>query len=323
VDRDVRGSSVVLTGASSGIGRAAALLFAREGARVVLAARGEERLEQVASEVRKLGGEAVVVPTDVGDPDAVEALAQAAEDAFGRIDTWVNNAGVMAYGSFEDIPPDVFERVVRTTLMGQVYGSRSALKRFRAQGQGVIINMSSVWGRVTSPLVSPYVVSKHAVRAFSESLRAELADEPMIEVATMVPQAVDTPIFEHAGNYTGKHLRPVPPLIKPQRIAEGIVACARDPKLEVNYGLAGRGLEVLYAFSPPVYRWLAPGLFIGGTFSDAPAPATSGNVHAPIADVRIVGGWRADRKRELASAFLGATRAMGKALIGRGSQVKP
>ena len=319
MDRDIRGSSVVLTGASSGIGRAAALLFAREGARVALAARGEERLEQVASEVRERGGEAIVVPTDVGDADAVEALAQAAEDAYGRIDTWVNNAGVMAYGSFEDIPPDVFERVVRTTLMGQVYGSRSALKRFRAQGQGVIINMSSVWGRVTSPFVSPYVVSKHAVRAFSESLRAELADEPMIEVATMVPQAVDTPIFEHAGNYTGKRLRPVPPLIKPEKIAEGIVACSRDPKLEVNYGLAGRGLEVLYAFSPPVYRRLAPSLFI----SNAPARATPGNVHEPIADVRIVGGWRADRKRELASALLGATRAMGKALIGRGSQVKP
>jgi short-subunit dehydrogenase len=323
MDREIRGSSVVITGASSGIGRAAALLFAKEGARVALAARGEERLERVGAEVCEHGGEAIVVPTEVGDADAVEALANATEDAFGRIDTWVNNAGVMAYGSFDEIPPDVFEKVLQTNIMGVVHGSRAALARFRLQGDGVLINMSSVWGRITSPLVSPYVVSKHAIRAFSESLRAELADEECIEVATIVPQAVDTPIFEHAGNYTGKLLRPVPPLIKPSKIAEGIVACARDPKLEVNYGYAGRTLEVLYAVSPPLYRLFAPGLFIGGTFSNKLAPKEAGNVFEPIADVRINAGWRTERKRELADALLGATRAMAMTVVGRGSKVKP
>jgi NAD(P)-dependent dehydrogenase (short-subunit alcohol dehydrogenase family) len=323
VNREIAGSVVVLTGASSGIGRAAALRFGREGAKLVLAARGRERLDFVAAEVREHGGAATVVPTDVGDEMAVEALAQAAEDEHGRIDTWVNNAGVMAYGTFEDIPPDVFERILTTNLMGQIYGSRAALKRFRAQGEGVLINMSSVWGRVTSPLVSPYVVSKHAVRAFSECLRHELVGEDRIEVATMVPQAVDTPIFEHAGNYTGKALRPVPPLFGPSQIAEGMLKCARDPKLEVNYGRAGRALEVLYAASPRLYRWIAPGLFIGGTFGDEMREPSTGNVFEPIADVRIAGGWRRERRSDLVRALAGAAAATGMVLAGRGSKIKP
>lgn len=323
MNRDLRDSVVVITGASSGIGRAAALLFADEGAKLVLAARGQERLDFVAAQCQERGAQAIVVPTDVGSEEEVEALAQAAEDEFGRIDTWVNNAGVMAYGSFEEIPPDVFEKIIRTNLMGQVHGSRAALVRFRRQGEGVLINMSSVWGRIPSPFVSPYVVSKHAVRAFSECLRAELVDEPMIEVATIVPQAVDTPIFEHSGNYTGKQLRPVPPIFKPSAIAEGILKCARDPKLEVNYGKAGRALEMLYAFSPPLYRWIAPGLFIGGTFSGQPRAPHSGSVMEPVADVRIAGGWRRERKGDLVRAFAGAVQATGLVLIGRGSKIKP
>ena len=323
MNRDLAGSAVVITGASSGIGRAAALMFAREKARLALAARGEERLERVASECRRLGAEVIVVPTDVGDESAVEALAQATEESFGRIDTWVNNAGVMAYGNFEEIPADVFDRILRTNLMGQIYGSRAALVRFRRQREGVLVNMSSVWGRITSPLVTPYVVSKHGVRAFSESLRLELIDEPRIEVATIVPQAVDTPIFEHAGNYTGKSLRPVPPLFPPSAIAGAILECAKSPKLEVNYGRAGRALEVLYSVSPPLYRAIAPGLFVGGSFAGGVVEPNPGNVREPIADVRIVGGWRKDRKSDLAKALIGATVALGMIAAGRGSKVKP
>jgi NAD(P)-dependent dehydrogenase (short-subunit alcohol dehydrogenase family) len=116
----------------------------------------------------------------------------------------------MAYGPFEEIPSEVFRRIIETNLMGQVHGARVALKRFRAQGAGVLINMSSVWGRVPSPQVSPYVVSKNAVRAFSECLSGEVAGEADIHVATILPEAVDTPIFEHAGNYTRRQVRPTP-----------------------------------------------------------------------------------------------------------------
>src|SRR4051812_14033349 len=158
---------------------------------------------------------------DVAEEEAVEEFAATVEDRFDRLDVWVNNAATMAYGTFDDIPSDVFRRIVETNLMGQVHGARAALRRFRRQGNGVLINMSSVWGRVPSPQVTPYVISKHAVRAFSECLQGELASEPDTHVAGVVREGVDTPIFEHAGNYTGRQVRPVPPVLDPPEVAAG------------------------------------------------------------------------------------------------------
>jgi NADP-dependent 3-hydroxy acid dehydrogenase YdfG len=171
--RSLRGAVVVITGASSGIGRAAAHGFAREGAQLVLAARARSPLEDVAQEC---GGEPVVAPTDVRDEEAVQVLAARAVERFGRIDVWVNGAGVMVYGRFEDIPADVFRQVIETNVLGQVHGARAALAEFRRRGEGVLINMSSVWGRVTTPAVSPYVTSKFAVRAFSAAVRGSASD---------------------------------------------------------------------------------------------------------------------------------------------------
>jgi NAD(P)-dependent dehydrogenase (short-subunit alcohol dehydrogenase family) len=183
--------SVVVTGASSGIGRATARLFAKHGARVVLAARSEQSLREVAGECEEVGGQALVVPTDVTDEEAVRELARQSVEVFGRIDVWVNNAGVMVYGPFEDVPTDVFRRVIETNLFGQIHGARAALSRFREQGGGVLINMSSEWGRLTSPHVSAYVTSKFAIRAFSECLRQELAGEEDTHVVTILPQSVE------------------------------------------------------------------------------------------------------------------------------------
>ncbi len=188
--RPLEEAVVVVTGASSGIGREVALRLARRGSSLALCARGQGPLAAVAAECEAAGAEVLQRTTDVGDEAAVERLAAATEERFGRIDVWVNNAGVIAYGRFEEIPSEVFRRVIETDLMGQVHGARAALRRFRAQGSGVLINMSSVWGRVSSPQVAPYVVSKNAVRALSECLHSELADEPDINVATIVPQAV-------------------------------------------------------------------------------------------------------------------------------------
>jgi NAD(P)-dependent dehydrogenase (short-subunit alcohol dehydrogenase family) len=241
---------VVITGASSGFGRAAALAFARAGASVSLAARGREALEDTAHACRQVGADALVVTADVGDAEAVDQLANRTVERFGRIDVWVNNAGVILYGRFEDCPAEDFERVVRTNVLGQVHGARAALRQFRKQGHGVLINMGSVWGRVSSPQVSAYVASKHAVRAFSECLREELRDEPDIEVATMLPQAADTPIFAHAGNYTGRQVCPIPPLVTAEEVADGILACVRDPKREVTFGRAGRLVGVFHTAAP-------------------------------------------------------------------------
>ncbi|HEV7770731.1 MAG TPA: SDR family NAD(P)-dependent oxidoreductase [Solirubrobacterales bacterium] len=207
--RPLEESVVVITGASSGIGRAAALRLARRGAALALCARSSAPLSAVARECEAAGARGVLATSlDVGEETAVEAFAGAAVERFGRIDVWVNNAGVIAYGEFTELPSAVFRQVIETNLMGQVHGARAALRCFRRQGSGVLINMSSVWGRVSTPQVSPYVVSKNAVRALSECLRGELVGEEDIHVTTMAPQAIDTPIFDHAANYSGHRGQP-------------------------------------------------------------------------------------------------------------------
>jgi NAD(P)-dependent dehydrogenase (short-subunit alcohol dehydrogenase family) len=312
VTRDLSGAVVVITGASSGIGRAAARAFSRENAQLVLAARGEERLRAVAEET---GG--LAVPTDVRDPAAVDALAEAAVRRFGRLDVWVNCAGVIAYGRFTDVPADVFRAVIETNFFGQVHGARASLPRFRAQRSGALINVSSVWGRVTSPDVSAYVASKFAVRAFSECLRFELRDEPGIGVATILPQPVDTPIFAAAANYAGRATRPIPPLVAPEAVAAGIVACARSPQGEVTYRRVGRILELVHALMPRLYARVLPSVFEAGNYAAAHAPHTPGNVLAPTPVAGAVrGGWRR-RTGELTRALADSAAAAVRGLAGR------
>jgi short-subunit dehydrogenase len=320
--RRVEGSSVVITGASSGIGLVAARKFAARGADLVLAAREPQALERAAESCRSAGARAVAVPADVADREAVERVADTAVGAHGGIDTWVNCAGVMAYGNFEEIPPDVFQRVIDTNLFGQVHGARAALARFRERDAGVLINLSSVWGRITTPLVAPYVVSKHAVRAFSECLRDELVDAPDIHVVTVLPQAVDTPIFEHSANYTGKRLRAVPPIYDPGYVADGILACAESPKREITYGRAGRGLEAVYAVAPRLYRRIVPPMFMRGTFVDEDDPIRAGNVIEP-AGGRPTGGWRSEHRGDLVKALFGAAWGAILGLVGKAARAKP
>ncbi|HKF83887.1 MAG TPA: SDR family NAD(P)-dependent oxidoreductase [Solirubrobacterales bacterium] len=310
---------VVITGASSGIGRAAALRLARRSPSLALCARSEEPLAEVAAACESAGARTLHRSLDVADEEAVEALAAATVERFGRIDVWVNNAGVIAYGPFEEIPSEVFRRVIETNLMGQVHGARAALRRFRAQGSGVLINMSSVWGRVSTPEVTPYIVSKNGVRAFSECLSGELVDEEEIHVATLVPQAIDTPIFEHGANYTGHQVRPIPPVLDPDQVAEGIELCAENPKREVNYGQAGRALEILQATAPPLYRRLAHLAFLRGTYGSVPAAPASGNVLGSRGPHAVGGGWRERRTPALRRAFLAAAAGSVRGLLKRRS----
>jgi short-subunit dehydrogenase len=309
VARPLHEAVVVVTGASSGIGRAAALGFAGRGATLGLCARGPEPLEAVASECRAASAEVLAVTLDVGEEKAVEDFAAAVRERFGRIDVWVNCAATMAYGAFTDIPSEIFRSVIDTNLMGQVHGSRAALTCFRDQGTGILVNVSSVWGRVSSPLVSPYVVSKNAVRALSECIAAELASEQDIHVVTIVPESVDTPIFTHAANYTGHRIRPIPPVLSPEEVAAGIVDCAERPRREVTFGRAGRALEVLYSLSPALYRRFAHSAFVDGTIAPLPQSDSIGNVLQPAGPHAVEAGWKRHRRpilrRALRDAIVG------------------
>jgi short-subunit dehydrogenase len=322
--RPLEEAVVVITGASSGIGRAAGLRFARRGSSLAICARSLAPLEEAAEEFRAAGAAGVLVrDLDVADEPAVEALAAATVERFGRIDVWVNNAGTIAYGPFTEIPSDVFRGVIETNLMGQVHGARAALSRFRAQGSGVLINMSSVWGRVSSPQVSPYIVSKNAVRALSECIGGELADEEGIGVATIVPQAVDTPIFEHGGNYGGRRVRPIPPIVSPDEVAAGIEACAESPKGEVNYGRAGRLLEAAYTFAPALYRRFAHPAFVRGSLAPTPVDPAPGNVLDSSDPHQVDGEWRRRAPATLRRALLDAAAGSVAGLFGAKPSAAP
>ena len=295
--RELRDSVVVVTGASSGIGRTTARAFAERGANVVLAARSEGSLREAAGECEVAGGRALVVPTDVADEEAVQELARRAAERFGRIDVWVNDAGVMVYGFFEEIPSEAYRRVIETNLFGQIHGARAVLPHFREQeGGGVLINVASMWSRVTSPQVSSYVTSKFGLLGFSECLRQALHAEKDIHVCTVLPISVDTPIFRHAGNYTGRAVKPVPPVVDPDRVAKAILRCARRPRREVFVGQTGHLLRWAHVATPRLYDFLVPYVFDWGSFRSEPAEHSPGNVFEAMPGWnRVSGGWRGGR----------------------------
>ncbi len=303
--RELRDSVVVITGASSGIGRATAHALAERGASVVLAARSEQSLREAAAECEAAGGRALAIPTDVSDKEAVQDLARQAADHFGRIDVWVNNAGVMAYGYFEQVPDETYRQVIETNLFGSINGARAALPYFREQGSGVLINISSLWGRMFSPYVSAYTTSKFGVRTFSESLREALASEKDIDVCTILPQSVDTPIFRHAANYSGRGAKPVPPIADPSRVVRVVLRCIKRPQREVSVGFVGHLEAIIQETMPGPFNWLAPYVMRWAAFSSEPAESKPGNVFEPMPEWnQVTGGWRSKSKTVLRHAAL-------------------
>jgi NAD(P)-dependent dehydrogenase (short-subunit alcohol dehydrogenase family) len=280
--RKLKDAVVVITGASSGIGEATALAMASEGATLSLSARGQDALERVSEDCRRRGARVLAVPTDVADEPSVAELARRTAEELGRIDVWVNNAGVILYGRLEDTPGDAYRRVIEVNLFGQINGAKAAVPYFRRQGAGVLINLSSVWGRVTSPYVGAYVTSKFGVRAFSECLRQELVDAHDIHVVTILPQAVDTPMWKRAANFSGRKVRALPLAKPPEEIAKRIVWCSEDPKREVTDRRAGRLLEFANAAAPKVWSRLVPRMFDRLGFDEGVSPDTPGNLFEPV-----------------------------------------
>lgn len=316
----IEDATIVLTGASSGIGRATAHALAQRGARLALAARSTSDLEEVSDECRRRGGDPLVVTTDVGDDAQVEALATRAIEHFGHFDAWVNCAAVMAYGRFWELPNPTFRHVIETNLFGTVHGSQMALEHFLERDHGVLVNVDSLYGRITSPYVSPYVTSKFAIRGFTRCLRQETASFDGIDVCAILPEAVDTPIFDHAANYTGHEITALPPAVAPRRAVRTIVDTLESPRPEQIVGIAGRFMAWGEALAPGLYERVAHRFFDMIALRPDPVPDSHGNVFCPMSgNNQIGGGWRAERRglRRGAAVALAATALSGLAWLSR------
>jgi NAD(P)-dependent dehydrogenase (short-subunit alcohol dehydrogenase family) len=285
-------SVVVVTGASSGVGRAAALAFAQAGANVVVSARRADALDDVAAACRELGPDAIAVPADVRDADAVDAVARRALDRFGRIDVWVNNAAVTLFAPVDEAPVELWHQVVETNLFGAFHGTRAALRPMREQASGVIINVGSVLSRMPVPQQSAYVASKHALRALADCTRQEVRDVPGISICTILPGPLDTPLYQHAANHTGRRIHPMTPVIDANRAAEAIVSCAQRPRRSAVVGATGWPLLGLESLLPGLLERLLARQIDIDHFGARTAPRWDGNVAAPLdREADVSGGW--------------------------------
>lgn len=247
--RDLRGLAAVITGASSGIGRAAALAFAREGVRVVLGARRTDRLDEAVKAIQGGGGEARGLETDVTHPDQVHRLIGEAVTAFGRLDILVNNAGVGYSGRIESMPVQEIRHLFEVNVMGTLYGIQAAVPIMRSQRSGHIINVASVVGKRATPGSGVYSATKFAQVALSESLRLELSDAG-IQVSAICPVSTSTEFFEVAAARSPLKFAPTGPIYSAEQVAEAVVRCARRPRPEVMIYPPARLMVILNALSP-------------------------------------------------------------------------
>ncbi len=283
---------VVLTGASSGIGRATALAFAATGAGLVLAARSARELAEVGNACRAAGGFAIAVPTDVSDAAQVEALGARARELFGRWDVWINNAGVGALGRFEDVPMADHAQVIATDLLGTIYGSHVALRLFREQGHGILINIASVVGEIPAPYYASYVAAKHGVVGLGAALRQEMSvsNASEIHVCTVLPMAIDTPFFEHAANYSGHEAQPLPPVYATDDVVQTLLRLVDKPEGEVIVGRAGKAMAAMHAVAAgATEKLMGAEAHLVQMGNSPPAPPTAGSLHAPSGEARHSG----------------------------------
>lgn len=290
---DLRNKVVVITGASSGVGKAMALEFAKYGTKLVLAARRHDALNEVAEECRSLGSVAEVVVCDTRISQEVQVLARAANEFGGAIDVWINNAGVLAAGALDETPAIVVENVIRTNLLGYMNGAQEALPFFKTQGHGILINNISVGGWLPVPYASAYSASKYGLRGFSEALKGEVSNYPNIHIVDIFPGFLDTPGMQHSANYTGKALKPAPPISDPRRVARAVIKLAQNPQSRKTIGAASGILRLSYALFPKITRNIT-GMVIRKYLNVADdIEHTSGNVLKPVDyGTSVDGGWR-------------------------------
>ncbi|MGV3743170.1 MAG: SDR family oxidoreductase [Burkholderiaceae bacterium] len=249
---------IVITGASSGIGLATVELAASHGARLVLAARSEEILSDIVSEILNAGGEAISVAADVGSREQVEQIAQAAVHRFGRIDTWINDAGGSIYGRLEEVSEEDSRRLFDTNFWGVVNGSLAALPHLRQHG-GALINVGSEVSDAVIPLQGMYSASKHAVKGFTDALRVEVeeVDKAPVSITLIQPTAVDTPFPQHAKNYMDREPKLPTPMIDPKKVAEAILHAATEPTKDIKVGAMAKLNTAMHRVMPAIAEKIA------------------------------------------------------------------
>ncbi|RBY78908.1 short-chain dehydrogenase [Geodermatophilus sp. TF02-6] len=272
---------VLVTGASSGIGRATVHAFAARGARLVLLARGRAALEETAAEARQRGAaEVLVCPADVTDAAAVQRVVDSAVERFGRLDAVAHAAQTMAYGRVEDVPREVFEAVVDTALHGTANVARTVLPVFRRQDAGHLVVISSLLASVTAPLMGSYVAAKWGQLGLVRTLQQEVRDTPGVHVSAVAPGGVSTPIYYQGATWAGSTGRPPPPVYSAERVARAVVARLDRPRRLVQSGFANPVVIAGFRLLPAVYDALVGPLFRALALADDDVPPTEGNVFA-------------------------------------------
>jgi short-subunit dehydrogenase len=319
---------VVVTGASGGVGRAIAHAFAKRGAHVGLLARGEPGLQGAREEVEALGGQALMVPTDVSDPEQVEAAAAAVEAAFGPIDIWVNDAMATVFAKFVDTEPEEFKRATEVTYLGTVYGTMAALKRMTARDRGKIVQVGSALSYRAIPLQAAYCGAKFGIRGFTDSIRTELLhDRSKVQITMVQLPGVNTTQFNWCRSKLPNHPQPVPPIYQPEIPAEAVYWAAHHRRRELWVGYSAVEAIVGNMLAPSLAdRYLAKTGFSGQQIKDMPVPADRpNNLFAPVPELAATHGMFDDKAktrspqlwatthRHLLAAALGATAAAAAA----------
>lgn len=275
------GRVVVITGASSGIGRSAAHQLAAERASLVLAARSPETLEQVRQECQARGAREVLVRvTDVADDKEVEELV-ADGAALGPVEGVIHCAGVLAYGRFVDVPAEDFDRVLRTNVLGAANVARSALRLFEEQGRGSLVLVGSVVGKIATPYMSNYVASKWALQGLARALQLETRPQRDVHVTLLTPGGVNTPIYDQAGSYLGRAGHPPPPVVSPERVAAAAVRALRKPGRDVPIGTVNWLMVTGFRLLPGVFDLLVTPMMRVLALGRTPTEPGPGNVHDP------------------------------------------
>jgi short-subunit dehydrogenase len=319
---------VVVTGASGGVGRAIAHAFAKRGAHVGLLARGEPGLQGAREEVEALGGQALMVPTDVSDPEQVEAAAAAVEAAFGPIDIWINDAMATVFAKFVDTQPEEFKRATEVTYLGTVYGTMAALKRMTARNRGKIVQVGSALSYRAIPLQAAYCGAKFGIRGFTDSIRTELLhDRSKVQITMVQLPGVNTTQFNWCRSKLPNHPQPVPPIYQPEIPAEAVYWAAHHRRRELWVGYSAVEAIVGNMLAPSLAdRYLAKTGFSGQQIKDMPVPADRpNNLFAPVPELAATHGMFDDKAktrspqlwatthRHLLAAALGASVAAAAA----------